>query len=152
MRIHVVESIKLDEKQKRRLKKLGEVRYFDGLPNADELLKRCEGADIICADWAPIDSAIPRMAQGVRLIAVPFTGVGFLPLKEAADRGIKIANAPGFGTESVGEFGIGLMLSIVRGIHEYKGAQPESELLRAKALSFMHRPQRSYRSALRYLV
>jgi phosphoglycerate dehydrogenase-like enzyme len=125
MRIHVVEAMKLDEKQKRRLKKLGEVTYFDGMPTTDELVTRCGGAEIVCANWAPIDEAIPRMGSGVRLIAVPFTGVGWLPLKEAADKGIRIANAPGYGTESVGEFGIGLMLCIARGIHEYGNAQPE---------------------------
>src|ERR1700677_4703456 len=111
MKIHVVESIKFDDKQKRRLKKLGEVRYFEGLPSVDELLNRSEGADILCVDWAPIDTAIPRMNEGVKLISLPFTGVGFLPLKEASAIGIKIANAPDFGTESVGEFGVGLMLS-----------------------------------------
>ena len=125
MEIHIVESIKFDEKQKRRLKKLGEVKYFEGLPNVDELIKRADGADILCVDWAPIDAAIPKMVGGVKLISVPFTGIGFLPLKEAASKGIRIANAPGFGTESVGEFGVGLMLSLVRKINEYSKTEPE---------------------------
>ena len=128
MKIHVVETIKFDEKQRRRLKKLGEVKYFEGLPNVEEFIKRAEGADILCIDWAPVDAAIPKMESGVKLISVPFTGVGFLPLKEAAEKGIKIANAPGFGTESVGEFGIGLMLALVRRIYCYVNGQPNVEV------------------------
>jgi len=128
MKIHIVESIKFDAKQKRRLKQLGEVKYFEGVPSVEELLDRAEGADILCVDWAPIDAAIPRMKPGIKLISVPFTGVGFLPLNEAAGKGIKIANAPGFGTESVGEFGIGLMLALVRGIHTYVKGQPNVEV------------------------
>jgi glycerate dehydrogenase len=124
MIIHVVETIKFGEKQRRRLKRLGEVRYFEGLPSVEELVRRMDGADIVCADWAPIDAAIPKMGPGVKLISVPFTGVGFLPLKEAAARGIRIANSPDFGTESVGEFGVGLMISLVRGIHNYVSGQP----------------------------
>lgn len=128
MRIHVVESINFDAKQKRRLKQLGEVKYFDGVPNVDELLKRADGADILCVDWAPIDTAIPKMNTGIKLISVPYTGVGFLPLSEAAGKGIKVANAPGFGTESVGEFGVGLMLALVRGIYTYVKGQPNVEV------------------------
>jgi len=128
MKIHVVETIKFDEKQRRRLRKLGEVKYFEGLPSVEELLERMEGADVVCADWAPIDMAIPKMNPGVKLISLPLTGIGFLTLKEAAAKGIRIANAPDFGTESVGEFGLGLMISIMRGIQNYGSGQPEISL------------------------
>ena len=110
MKIHIVESMALDAAQKAKLAKLGKVEYFEGIPDLGELLKRVEGADIVCCDWSPIDSAIPKM-RGLKLISLPFTGVGFLPLKEASAKGIKVANSPGPFTESVGEFGIGLMLA-----------------------------------------
>jgi len=125
VKIHVVEGMKLSEEQKRRLDSLGEVKYFDGIPDGPELLKRVKGADVVAADWSPIDSEIPKMPQGIKLIAVPFTGVGFLPLKEAAAKGIKIANAPGYATESVGEFGVGLMIAVVRGLHAYAKDEPK---------------------------
>ena len=43
MRIHVVESIKLDERQKRRLERLGEVRYFDGTPEPGGIAEKVRG-------------------------------------------------------------------------------------------------------------
>jgi D-3-phosphoglycerate dehydrogenase len=131
MKIHIVEPMSLSAKQKARLSKLGEVKYFEGVPDADELLKRAEGADILAADWAPIDAAIPRMKPGIKLISFPFTGVGFLPLKEAAANGIKIANSPGYSTESVGEFGIGLMLALVRKLYSYARGEPNPEVARS---------------------
>ncbi|MBI4020551.1 MAG: hypothetical protein HY367_04415 [Candidatus Aenigmarchaeota archaeon] len=127
MKIHVVESMDLSDEQKARLNGLGEVKYFDGLPGVDEFLERAEGADILAVDWSPIDAAIPRMKHGVRLISLPFTGVGWVPLKEAASKGIKIANSPGYSTESVGEFGIGLMLALVRKIGLYSKSEPATD-------------------------
>jgi phosphoglycerate dehydrogenase-like enzyme len=91
--IRVVESMALNAEQKDRLSKLGRVKYFEGVPDLNELLKRVEGADIVCCDWSPIDAAIPKM-MGPKLISLPFTGVGFLPLKEAAAKGIKMVNSP----------------------------------------------------------
>ncbi len=111
-----------------RLEKLGKVVYFEGVPSTEELSKRVEGAEIIAVDWSPIDAIIPKMKSGVKLISLPFTGVGFLPLKEASSRGIKIANAPGYSTESVGEFGIGLMLALVRRIYVYAKGSAESKV------------------------
>lgn len=128
MQIHVTESIDFTEEQKARLEKLGTVKYFKGLPDADELVKRAEGADILAVDWSPIDAAIPRMKQGVKLISVPYTGVGFLPLKEAAGKGIKVANVPGFSTESVGEFAVGLILSLVRKIYLYSRTETKADI------------------------
>jgi len=129
MKIHIVESMNLTFEQRERLNKLGEVKYFEGLPDIDELIRRSNGADILAADWAPIDMAIPKMKTGVKLISLPFTGVGFLPLKEAANKNIKIANSPGFSTESVGEFGIGLILALVRKIYEYSKDEPKPNIV-----------------------
>jgi len=131
MKIHIVESMSLSTEQKTRLSKFGDVKYFEGVPDANELLKRAEGADILAADWAPVDAAIPRMKPGIKLISFPFTGVGFLPLKEAAAKGIKIANSPGYATESVGEFGVGLMLALVRKIAAYARGEPKPEVARS---------------------
>jgi D-3-phosphoglycerate dehydrogenase len=125
MEIHVVETLNLTKEQKARLEKLGKVKYFEGLPDVDQFLERVEGADIVALDWAPVDEAIPRMKKGVKLIALPYTGIGFLPLKEAAARGIKFANAPDSYTEGVGEFSVGLILALVRRIYLY--ARGDSE-------------------------
>ncbi|VVB77472.1 Glyoxylate reductase [uncultured archaeon] len=123
MKITVAEPMKLTSEQKARLEKLGAVRYFESVPDLAELLKRAEDADILAVDWSPIDAAIPKMQPGVKLISLPFTGVGFLPLKEAALKGIKISNSPGSSTESVGEFGVGLMLALVRRICACSGGK-----------------------------
>ena len=128
MKIHVVESIKFSVKQKARLELLGKVTWFEGVPNEKELFERVEGAEILVADWAPIDKVIPKMKVGIKLISLPFTGVSFLPLKEAANKGIKIANAPGYSTEAVAEFGIGLMISAVRKIFKYSKGEPKPEI------------------------
>lgn len=128
MNIHVVESMTLTVEQKARLEKLGTVKWFEGSPDVNELLQRSEGADILAVDWAPIDATIPKMKPGVKLVSLPFTGVGFLPLKNAADKGIKIANSPGYSTESVGEFGIGLMLALVRKIAFYARSELKPEV------------------------
>jgi phosphoglycerate dehydrogenase-like enzyme len=128
MRIHVVETIAFTPAQKARLEKLGEVRYFEGVPDANEFVERSTGADILAVDFSPIDEAIPKMVPGVKLISLPFTGVGWIPLDVATQKGIKIANAPGYSTESVAEFGIGLMVSLVRRIYLYAQSNVSTDM------------------------
>ncbi len=128
MKINVIETTKLTSEQKKKLSTLGQVKYFDGLPNAKEVVERSKDAEIIILDFSPIDKAIPNMKPGIKLIALPFTGVGWIPLKDAAKKGIKIANVPGYSTEAVAEFGIGLMISIVRGIPKYSQYEKKPEV------------------------
>jgi phosphoglycerate dehydrogenase-like enzyme len=128
MNINIIEELNLTASQKARLEKLGKVTYFPGVPNEDELGKRSENADILTASWAPIDAGISKIKPSVKLISLPFTGVGYLPLKEFTSKNIKIANSPGYSTEAVAEFGIGLMISIVRRINSYVKAEPKPEV------------------------
>ncbi|MDP2926320.1 MAG: NAD(P)-dependent oxidoreductase [Nanoarchaeota archaeon] len=128
MNIHVVEELNLTKNQKARLEKLGKVKYFLGVPNEEELDKRSENADILVVSWAPIDTSISKINKSVKLISLPFTGVGFLPLKEFTLKGIKIANSPGYSTEAVAEFGIGLMISVVRKINSYVKSEPKPDV------------------------
>lgn len=127
MNIHVVEGFNFTPSQKSRLDKLGKVTYFSGVPNDEELAKRSEGADIVAVNWATLDTAVSKIKKGIKLISIPFTGVGWIPLKEYASKGIKIANAPGYSTEAVAEFGLGLMISLVRNISSYsKEPKPQT--------------------------
>jgi phosphoglycerate dehydrogenase-like enzyme len=122
--------MKLTFEQKARLNKLGEVKYFEGMPDLNELLKRIEGADIIAADFAPINTAIPALkASNLKLVTMPLIGVSWLPLKEASAKGIKFANAPDYATEGVAEFGFSLMLAVVKQIHTYAKDEPKPEIV-----------------------
>jgi phosphoglycerate dehydrogenase-like enzyme len=130
MKIHVVEPMSLNVEQKARLQKLG-AKFFEGMPDLSELLKRMEGADIVCVDFAPIADAVPKLAKGPKLIAMPLIGVSWLPLKEAAAKGIKFANTPDYATEGVAEFGIALMFTLVKQIHRYVKDEPKPETVPA---------------------
>ena len=66
------------------------------------------------------------------MLSIIMSKLFFIPVKEAAKKGIKIANAPDFGTETVGEFGIGLMIALVRRIYAY--AKGETEKLTTPVL------------------
>lgn len=131
MEIHIVESMDFNEVQKARLKKLN-VKIFEGMPDLNELLKRIEGADVIAVDFSPIAAAIPLLKPGqLKLVAMPLSGVSWLPLQEAAKKGIKFCNTPDYGTEGVAEFGFALMLSIVKKIGAYITGEPKLEIVPA---------------------
>ncbi len=83
MNISVVESIQFTPAQRERLNSLGEVTWFEGVPDVNTLVKRSEGAEILAIDWAPIDAAVDLFPSSVKFISLPFTGVGFLPLKNS---------------------------------------------------------------------
>lgn len=127
MKIHVVESMGFNAEQKARLEKLG-TKFFEGKPNLDGLLDRIKGADIIAVDFAPIDEAVHKLNPGeLKLVAMPLIGTSWLPLKEAAEKGIKFCNTPDYATEGVAEYGFGLMMALTKQIYLYKDeVKPET--------------------------
>ena len=49
MKIVVTQDLGLNKEEKDRLNKLGEVVYFDDLPETqEEWMERCKNADIVC--------------------------------------------------------------------------------------------------------
>lgn len=99
--------------QKERLNKLGDVTFYDSLPqSAEEYLERVKGADIICSGTAGLQHAYPQLKDVY--ISIGFVSVAFVDLAVLKKNNVTISNAPGVNRHAVSEWIMYMVLSLMR--------------------------------------
>ncbi|MSP38398.1 MAG: D-2-hydroxyacid dehydrogenase [Deltaproteobacteria bacterium] len=86
-----------------------------------ETIERIAGQTIAVTNKAVIDKAILNSpeARDLKLIAVAATGTDIIDKEEAAKRGVKVCNVPGYATQSVAQFTLALILELATRAAEY---------------------------------
>lgn len=99
--------------QVERLGKLGRVVFYNDKPEtAEEWLKRCKGADIICTRKLGLKDKIYELSDV--FVSLPFVGVSFLNKERLDQKKITIAYCPGCNKAAVSEWIIGMMINLLR--------------------------------------
>lgn len=117
MRIHVISALPLSEAQKARLRKCGELHYFDGIIGDDGILDQARGAEILVM-MPRVHLDITTVLDGCRFISWQGTGVDALNLQACREKGIVVSNVPDFSTDSVAEHAWALLLALAKRIEE----------------------------------
>jgi lactate dehydrogenase-like 2-hydroxyacid dehydrogenase len=113
MKIAVLEKIETTNEQKERLKKLGEVSFYDN-STEEESKQRVKDADVVIVDWVDPSWFMLSMKKP-SLLAMLTTGYTWIKnLSEARAKGILVSNIPNYSTEAVAEHLIGLSLAVAR--------------------------------------
>lgn len=112
MKIVVTNNQDLTEDQKKRLNSLGEVTYYDSLPDGNEYLKRVEGADVICSGTAGLKDAYSQLKNVY--ITVSFVSTAFVDNEVLKSNNVTLSNAPGANKHAVAEWVIFMMLLMMR--------------------------------------
>jgi len=103
MKIVVTNNQDFSREQKQRLESLGDVSYYDALPQSgEEYLERVKGADIICSGRAGFVEAAPYLENVY--ITVGFVNVSFVDATMLAANGVTLSNAPGANRHAVSEW------------------------------------------------
>lgn len=95
-----------------------ELKLF-GNTGGDQVIERARGAHIIITNKVEIDRPTLEALTSVRLIAVTATGVNNIDLAAASAAGIKVCNATAYGTRSVAQHTLCLMLALANRLQEY---------------------------------
>ncbi len=110
-------------------RRFGEVTVYDRVePSDDETVIRCIGdAQIVYTNKAKITKNVIDACKEIKYIGVLATGYDIVDVKYAREKGIPVTNVPTYGTASVSQFAIGLLLEIChhighhdRTVHEGK--------------------------------
>lgn len=113
IKIVVTQDLGLNNKEKERLNKLGEVKYFDDLPKTpEEWLERCKNADIICSGKFGLKLKYQELEN--TFISIPFVATDFLDKNILKERNIKVSNCPGCNKEAVSEWIVTMILNLLR--------------------------------------
>ena len=94
--------------------KLGELTVYDrtSLSDIRETIERIGEAEIVITNKTPISAEVMDLCPGIRFIGVMATGYNVVDYRHAAEKGIPVSNVPTYGTASVSQFAIGLLLEI----------------------------------------
>lgn len=87
-----------------------------------EVAGRLHGAQVAITNKAPIDARAMASNPDLKLILVTATGTNNIDLAAARERGIAVCNCQGYGTASVAQHAIGLLLALATRLPDYQAA------------------------------
>ena len=96
------------------LGKLGELTVYDrtSLTDEAETIARIGDAEIVFTNKTPITRKVLDACPGIRFISLLATGYNCVDYAYAREKGIPVTNVPTYGTASVVQFAIALLLEI----------------------------------------
>ncbi|MDD3229460.1 MAG: D-2-hydroxyacid dehydrogenase [Oscillospiraceae bacterium] len=96
------------------LGKLGDVTVYDrtSLTNEDEAIARIGDAEVVYTNKTPITKKVIDACPNIKFISLLATGYNVVDYEYAKSKGIPVTNVPSYGTASVSQFSIALLLEI----------------------------------------
>ena len=106
------------------LEALGNVTVYDRTPLNDEaeIIRRIGDAEVVLTNKTPISRATLDACPSVTFISVLATGYNVVDVAAAREKNIPVSNIPTYGTASVGQFAIALLLEICHQIGHHNEA------------------------------
>ena len=96
------------------LGELGKLTVYDrtSLTDENEIAVRIGDAEIVITNKTPITAKIIDACPGIKFISMLATGYNVVDYVYAAEKGIPVTNVPTYGTASVSQFSIALLLEV----------------------------------------
>jgi glycerate dehydrogenase len=100
------------------LKTFGELKIYDRTAE-EQITERCKTAEIILTNKVPFQKKTIEQLPHLKLISVLATGYNVIDIKTAKEKNITVCNVPAYGTASVAQHTIALLLELSNhvGIH-----------------------------------
>ncbi|MFB9274635.1 D-2-hydroxyacid dehydrogenase [Cohnella cellulosilytica] len=101
------------------LERLGEVTVYDRTP-PERVAERAADADAVLTNKTRLPADALRQLPKLKYIGVLATGYDVIDIAAARERGIVVANVPGYGTQSVAQLVFALLLELCQhaGLHD----------------------------------
>ncbi len=97
----------------------------------EELPRRLEGMDAVVINKIRLTRAVLEQAPALKLICVAATGFDNVDLECCRERGIAVANVPGYSTDSVAMVTLALALSLMTHLQVYRDYVASGEYARS---------------------
>jgi glycerate dehydrogenase len=106
----------------------------------EQTLSRLAQQSVAVTNKVVIDKAILTSAEDLKLIAVAATGTDIIDREEAAKRGVKVCNVPGYATQSVAQFTLALILELATCAGRYGAAVRAGDWQKSPVFSLLSFP------------
>jgi len=117
------------------LMELGDVELYDRTP-PDAIVERTKDAHVALTNKVPFTANTLDQLPNLRYIGVTATGYNIVDTKAAGARGVWVTNVPTYGTKSVAQFTIALLLELCHRVHVHADAVKDGEWKRRQDFSF----------------
>lgn len=106
------------------LAQLGELTVYDRTDPRDEalIISRMAGTELVFTNKTPITRAAIDACPRLRFIGILATGYNVVDCAYAREKGIPVSNVPAYGTASVSQFSIALLLELCHHIGHHDRA------------------------------
>lgn len=99
----------------------GELTLYDRTP-AEMVVERSRGAQVLLTNKTVLSAATLAALPELRLVCVLATGYNVVDLEKSAERGIPVVNVPEYGSDSVAQHAIALLLELTNRVAQYHQA------------------------------
>ncbi len=111
------------------LEKLGDLTVYDrtSLTDEDEIIARIADAEVVITNKTPISKRTFDACPTIRYVAMLATGYNVVDVAYAREKGISVSNVPVYGTRSVSQFAIALLLEVCHHIGHHNDTVHEGK-------------------------
>ena len=105
------------------LKKFGQLTVYDRSgSDDDEIIRRIGDAEVVFTNKTPITKKTIDACPNMKFISMLATGYNVVDYKYAREKGIPLSNIPAYGTASVSQFAIALLLELCHHVAHHSDA------------------------------
>lgn len=103
---------------------LGNLTVYDRTPfnDTEEIIKRIGDAEAVIVNKTPLIKEVFERCHSMKYVGMLSTGYNVVDIAAAKERGIPVCNIPTYGTRSVAQFAMGLLLEICHHIGHHSDA------------------------------
>jgi len=105
-------------------KELGDLTVYDRTPVEDkaEIIRRIGNAEAVITNKTPLKREIFDACPSIKYVGLLSTGYNVVDIAAAKEKGIPVCNIPAYGTKSVAQFAMALLLEICHHIGHHSDA------------------------------
>lgn len=120
---------------------LGELTVYDRTQNTvSAILKAIDDAEVVFTNKTMLCAEVLKKVPSIKYIGVLATGYNVVDVNCARERGVVVTNIPDYGTDSVAQFAMGLLLQLCHRIGEHSLAVHSGAWVRSPDFSFWNFP------------
>ena len=121
------------------IRKMGEVEIYERTPEA-KILERAKGAEVLLTNKTPLSRETIEALPELEYIGVLATGYNVVDLGAAAENEVVVTNVPTYGTNTVAQFVMALLLEACHHVGEHSRAVKSGDWTEAADFCFWDYP------------
>ncbi len=121
------------------IESLGETKSYDLVPQS-EVIKTIGDADAVICNKANISREVIDACPNLKYVGLFATGYNNIDIDAARERGISVANVPGYSTDAVAQHTFSMLLSLAGSLGEYNKSSHAGDWIASKTFSYFPFP------------